>query len=147
MSSIPRNRLVPLIAGGAAALAIIIGAGFWWADKQAYEKTDNAFVQADTVQVSPQVAGYVVEVLVTAFRDLRAGVSCLGMIGEERPPDPADRGSGMDDSDRTAHPGLLLVRALGREVETVQELFRTIWTRWRPLVHEVAARPLRLWAT
>ena len=73
MSSIPRNRLVPLIVGGVAALAIVIGAGFWWTDKQSFEKTDNAFIQADTVQVSPQVAGYVVEVLVTDNQHVEAG--------------------------------------------------------------------------
>ena len=59
-----RQRLVPIIAAGCAGLAILIGGGFWWHDKQSFEKTDNAFVQADTVQVSPQVSGYVTEVLV-----------------------------------------------------------------------------------
>ena len=73
MSSIPRNKLVPMIVAGIAAVAILVGGGFWWADKQAFEKTDNAFVQADTVQVSPQVAGYVVEVLVTDNQHVEAG--------------------------------------------------------------------------
>ncbi len=73
MLSIPKNRLVPLLVAVSAGLAIAIGGGFWWADKQAYEKTDNAFVQADTVQISPQVAGYVVEVLVTDNQHVEAG--------------------------------------------------------------------------
>ncbi|MBI5940873.1 MAG: HlyD family secretion protein, partial [Caulobacterales bacterium] len=60
MPTIPRNRLVPIIAATVVGLAILIGGGFWWTDKQTFEKTDNAFVQADTVQISPQVAGYVV---------------------------------------------------------------------------------------
>jgi membrane fusion protein (multidrug efflux system) len=47
--------------------------GLWWIDKQTFEKTDNAFVQADTVQISPQVAGYVVEVLVADNQHVEAG--------------------------------------------------------------------------
>ena len=73
MSSLPKNRLIPLAAAGVAGLAILIGAGFWWSDKQSFEKTDNAFVQADTVQVSPQVAGYVVEVLVSDNQHVEPG--------------------------------------------------------------------------
>lgn len=73
MPSISKNNLIPVIAAGVVGLAILVGGGFWWADKQAYEKTDNAFVQADTVQVSPQVAGYVVEVLVNDNQHVEAG--------------------------------------------------------------------------
>ncbi|MDO8296688.1 MAG: HlyD family secretion protein [Caulobacter sp.] len=73
MPSISRNNLIPAIVAAVAGLAILTGAGFWWADKQAFEKTDNAFVQADTVQVSPQVAGYVVEVLVNDNQHVEAG--------------------------------------------------------------------------
>ncbi|MFZ5668152.1 MAG: HlyD family secretion protein [Pseudomonadota bacterium] len=73
MASIPRRKLVPMIAGGVVALALAVGGGFWWADKQAFEKTDNAFVQADTVQVSPQVSGYVVEVLVADNQHVESG--------------------------------------------------------------------------
>ena len=73
MPSIPKNRLVPIIAATVAGLAIAIGGGFWWVDKQTFEKTDNAFVRADTVQISPQVAGYVVEVLVADNQHVEAG--------------------------------------------------------------------------
>ncbi|MES2033986.1 MAG: HlyD family secretion protein [Pseudomonadota bacterium] len=73
MPSIPRNKLVPLIVGGVVGLAILIGGGFWWLNKQHFETTDNAFVQADTVQVSPQVSGYVVEVLVSDNEHVEAG--------------------------------------------------------------------------
>lgn len=68
-----RKGLVPLIAAVIVGLAVIVGGAFWWADKQHYEKTDNAFVQADTVLVSPQVAGYVAEVLVSDNQRVEAG--------------------------------------------------------------------------
>jgi membrane fusion protein (multidrug efflux system) len=73
MPSIPRNRLVPLVFAVVATLGVLIGGAVWWSNKQHYESTDNAFVQADTVLVSPQVAGYVVEVLVSDNQRVEAG--------------------------------------------------------------------------
>ena len=64
---------LPWIAAGLAAVAVLIGGVFWWMGKQKWEVTDNAFVQADTVQVSPQVAGYVAEVLVGDNQRVEAG--------------------------------------------------------------------------
>ncbi len=64
MPLITRQRLVPVLGGGALAIALIAGGAFWWTNRQHYEATDNAFVEADTVLVSPQVSGYVAEVLV-----------------------------------------------------------------------------------
>ena len=52
---------------------MLIGGFVWWTNKQHYESTDNAFVQADTVLVSPQVAGYVTEVLVSDNQRVEAG--------------------------------------------------------------------------
>lgn len=72
MPSFPK-KIVPIAAACVAGLAILVGGALWWTDKQTFEKTDNAFVQADTVQVSPQVSGYVVEVLVTDNQHVEAG--------------------------------------------------------------------------
>ena len=72
--AVPSNKkLVPLIVGGIAGVAILIGGVVWFIDKQHFEATDNAFVQADTVQVSPQVSGYVAEVLVIDNQRVEAG--------------------------------------------------------------------------
>eukprot|EP01030_Chromulinospumella_sphaerica_P028965 gene28965-29358_t len=62
-----------MIVAGVAAVAVIVGGGLWWHGKQSFEGTDNAFVQADTVQVSPQVSGYVLEVLVADNQRVEAG--------------------------------------------------------------------------
>jgi membrane fusion protein (multidrug efflux system) len=67
------KKYIPMIVAAVVAVGIAIGAAFWWADKQHYESTDNAFVQADTVLVSPQVAGYVTEVLVSDNQRVEAG--------------------------------------------------------------------------
>lgn len=73
MAGLPRKRLVPLLVGGATAVAVAVGGGLWWIDKQRYETTDNAFVQADTVTIAPLVDGYVAEVLVGDNEPVRPG--------------------------------------------------------------------------
>ncbi|MDP1989276.1 HlyD family secretion protein [Phenylobacterium sp.] len=60
---VSRIKPVPLI-GAAVLLAVGIGGVMWWLDRQHFETTDNAFAQADTVSVAPQIDGYVTEVLV-----------------------------------------------------------------------------------
>ncbi|MGE5566677.1 MAG: HlyD family secretion protein [Parcubacteria group bacterium] len=62
-----------MIVAAVVLVAVVIGAVFWWTNKQHYESTDNAFVQADTVVVSPQVAGYITEVLVSDNQRVEAG--------------------------------------------------------------------------
>jgi membrane fusion protein (multidrug efflux system) len=73
MPAITRQKLMPAIAAGVVIVALLIGGGVWWSNKQKYETTDNAFVAADTVQVSPQVAGYIAEVLVGDNESVQAG--------------------------------------------------------------------------
>ncbi|MBO9710020.1 MAG: HlyD family secretion protein [Caulobacter sp.] len=73
MADASKKKLVPLIVGGVAAVALIVGGGLWFVEKQRYETTDNAFVQADTVQVAPQISGYVAEVLVADNQRVEAG--------------------------------------------------------------------------
>jgi len=62
-----------MLVGGVAAIAIVVGGTLWFIDKQRFEATDNAFVQADTVQVSPQVSGSIVEVLVADNQRVEPG--------------------------------------------------------------------------
>jgi membrane fusion protein, multidrug efflux system len=67
------KKRLPLIVGGIAAIAVAIGGVVWWQGKQRWEATENAFVQADTTEVSPQIDGYVVEVLVRDNQRVEAG--------------------------------------------------------------------------
>jgi membrane fusion protein, multidrug efflux system len=69
----PLRKRLPLIVAGVVVLALIVGGGFWWHGKQTWEATDNAFVQADTVVISPQLDGRVVEVLVADNQTVREG--------------------------------------------------------------------------
>ncbi|MET0273309.1 MAG: HlyD family secretion protein [Phenylobacterium sp.] len=73
MAGMPRSRLVPIVVAVVAAIAVAIGGGVWWVGKQRYERTDNAFVQADKVSVAPLVDGYVAEVLVADNQAVQPG--------------------------------------------------------------------------
>jgi len=73
MAGMPKGRVVPIAAGGIAAVAVAVGGGVWWTNKQKYETTDNAFVAADKVTVAPLVDGYVAEVLVDDNQPVRPG--------------------------------------------------------------------------
>src|SRR5512142_2764599 len=73
MAGLPRGRLVPVLAGGLAAVAVAVGGGLWWTERQHYEATDNAFVEADKVTIAPQIDGYVAEVLVADNEAVQPG--------------------------------------------------------------------------
>ncbi|RZJ45303.1 MAG: HlyD family secretion protein [Brevundimonas sp.] len=67
------KKRLPLIVAAVVGLALIVGGVIWWQGKQRWEATENAFVQADTTEVSPQIEGYVVEVLVADNQRVEAG--------------------------------------------------------------------------
>jgi membrane fusion protein (multidrug efflux system) len=81
--TLPRARLYQIGAATAAALAVLIGGGLWLLERAHYEATDNAFVQADTAQVSPLIAGHIAEVLVTDNQRVTPGQVLVRL-------DPAD---------------------------------------------------------
>lgn len=67
------KRIVTFGIVGLLVLAAAAAGGWWWLSHRGLESTENAFVQADTVQVAPQVAGYVAEVLVTDNQEVQVG--------------------------------------------------------------------------
>jgi membrane fusion protein (multidrug efflux system) len=57
-----RKRRFPVMIIGAVALIAIIGGLIYWLYARQFESTDDAFIDADVVQISPKVAAYVARV-------------------------------------------------------------------------------------
>ncbi|WP_030540656.1 HlyD family secretion protein [Sphingobium sp. DC-2] len=63
-----------LIGGGGLALIVLLVFGLHWLTVGRYMVgTDNAYVRADVVTITPRIAGYVAEVLVADNQRVRAG--------------------------------------------------------------------------
>ncbi len=73
MAGLPKVGLIPALAGGVVALALVAGGALWWGDKQHYEATDNAFIAADKVSIAPLIDGYVTQVLVDDNQPVQPG--------------------------------------------------------------------------
>ncbi|WGZ93165.1 MAG: HlyD family secretion protein [Candidatus Thiothrix putei] len=56
-----------------AVLALVGGAWFWSDYSSQHPSTDDAYVAANTVNISPQTAGQVAEVLVKSFQPVKKG--------------------------------------------------------------------------
>jgi len=52
---------------------LVAGAGIWWLWSGRYVSTENAYVKADIVQVSSEVAGRIIEVRVREHQQVKAG--------------------------------------------------------------------------
>jgi membrane fusion protein (multidrug efflux system) len=73
MPSLSKKKLIPLVVASVTLVVLLVGGFFWWQGKERWEATENAYVQADTVVVSPQVTGYVAQVLVSDNQRVAAG--------------------------------------------------------------------------
>jgi membrane fusion protein (multidrug efflux system) len=60
-------------AAAMAIIAVLAAALIWWLNARHYESTDDAFIDARTVQISPQVGGVIVDVPVTDNQRVTAG--------------------------------------------------------------------------
>ncbi|HTW26990.1 MAG TPA: HlyD family secretion protein [Acetobacteraceae bacterium] len=76
----PRPRLGALLRPllfGSAAIALLTGAGLyaqrWWTVGRFIEGTDDAYLQSDSVTISPRVTGYISEVGVGDNQRVKAG--------------------------------------------------------------------------
>ncbi|HQT78033.1 MAG TPA: HlyD family secretion protein [Rhodopila sp.] len=71
-----RVRLRPLLLAGAAVAVVLLGAWYghyYWTTGRFLISTDDAYLQADNVIVSPKVAGYLSQVLVRDNQPVHAG--------------------------------------------------------------------------
>jgi membrane fusion protein (multidrug efflux system) len=67
------RRPVVLITGGAILVLIIIGVLLWWSHARKFESTDDAFIDAHVVRVSPRISGQVIGVYAEDNQLVRIG--------------------------------------------------------------------------
>jgi membrane fusion protein (multidrug efflux system) len=67
-----RNKSAIALMAVVAAAAVVVAVLWWWR-AQAYESTDDAFIAGHVSAVSPQVAGRVLDVLVTDNQQVETG--------------------------------------------------------------------------
>ena len=88
-----RRRLIVAAIGGALLLiAAIIFAWYWFAELRWLETTDDAYTQADNTIISPKIAGYISELLVTDNQVVKAGQLLLRI-------DPRDYQAAVDQAE------------------------------------------------
>ena len=83
-----------------AGVAVLVGAGVWgwhyWTVGRFIQETNNAYVQADQVTVSPQVTGYVATVPVSANQVVAAGQLLLTIDDGQYRARLAEQQAGVD---------------------------------------------------
>jgi len=67
------RRTLVTTASLATLLGLAVFAGYWWQWGRFLEETDDAYVRADWVAISPRIAGYVAQVLVEDNQPVKTG--------------------------------------------------------------------------
>lgn len=68
-----RKRPMAFLAVVAVGALLVVGTVYWWLVARYHESTDDAYIQADIVTVSPRAAGYLSEVLVRDNQEVKTG--------------------------------------------------------------------------
>jgi membrane fusion protein (multidrug efflux system) len=77
-----RGRALLAVTAAVAVAGLAYGA-WWWTQERGLVRTDNAYVQAPLVQLSPQLAGTVVQVLVEDTDRVAAGQVLVRLDGSD----------------------------------------------------------------
>jgi membrane fusion protein (multidrug efflux system) len=85
----PRKRRRFILIASVAVVAVAVAALLWWLHARNYESTDDAYIDARIVHVSPQIAGRVQRVHVSDNMRVRAGQLLIEI-------DPADANARLD---------------------------------------------------
>ena len=115
----PRRKKALLTLGVVVAVAGIAWGGYEWLVASHYENTDNAYVQGNVIQITPQVGGTVMSIHADDTDFVRAGQPLVKL-------DPADARVALDQAEA----------ALGQTVRQV----RTVYANNGSLAAQVALR-------
>lgn len=83
------RRIIPLVLLAALVLAGLAYGVNWYLDGRFLQRTDNAYVEADTAVIAPKIPGYVAAVPVTDNQQVSRGAALLVI-------DPADYNATRD---------------------------------------------------
>lgn len=100
---------------GGLTIAAFLGGGIYWLSTRNFESTDDAFIEADIIQIAPQVGGIVAAVHVTDNQRVAAGARLIDI-------DTAD----LDASRAAAEAALNVAQAQEQAAGADLELTRTI---------------------
>jgi membrane fusion protein, multidrug efflux system len=115
----PRRRKALLTLAGVVAVAGLAWGGYEWLVASHYENTDNAYVQGNVIQITPQVGGTVTSIHADDTDFVRAGQPLVKL-------DPADARVALEQAEA----------ALGQTVRQV----RTVYANNGSLAAQVALR-------
>jgi membrane fusion protein (multidrug efflux system) len=115
----PRRRKALLILAGTVAVVGLAWGGYEWLVASHYESTDNAYVQGNVIQITPQVGGTVMSIHAEDTDFVKAGQPLVKL-------DPADARVALEQAEA----------ALGQTVRQV----RTLYANNGSLAAQVALR-------
>jgi membrane fusion protein, multidrug efflux system len=115
----PKRKKALLTLAGVVAVAGLAWGGYEWLVARHYEDTDNAYVQGNVIQITPQVGGTVVSIYADDTDFVRAGQPLVKL-------DPADARVALEQAEA----------ALGQAVRQV----RTVYANNGSLSAQVALR-------
>jgi membrane fusion protein (multidrug efflux system) len=118
-----RRRMALFIGLGVLILAILIGIPYWLYSRE-FEDTDDAFLDAHAVEVSPRVSGHVIKVLVKDNAAVKTGDPLVQL-------DPADFQTQVDEAE---------ARLLAAQDAAAQALTNVELTKKTSLATEIEAK-------
>jgi len=123
----PRRRLALIALTAVFILAGATAAGWWWLDGRWHTSTDDAYVQGNLVQLTPQIAGIVIRINADDTALVREGDPVVVL-------DDADTRSALDEAKAGLAQAVRRVRQLYANTGALRanvELRRAEWRRAR----------------
>jgi membrane fusion protein (multidrug efflux system) len=123
----PRRRLALIALTAVFILAGATAAGWWWLDGRWHTSTDDAYVQGNLVQLTPQIAGIVIRINADDTALVREGDPVVVL-------DDADTRAALDEAKAGLAQAVRRVRQLYASTDALRatvELRRAEWRRAR----------------
>jgi len=121
-----------MLVGGAVGLVLVIAAVGYWLYSRGRVSTDDAFIEARVIQISPKVGGQVVELNVTDNQRVHAGEVLLRI-------DPRDYAAAADQARAQVRAAEVEAQRAHSDGQRVRELFTRGLVARQDLDHAIAA--------